>query len=327
MGFSVVAASAIIFTSVIFLSSLVYQSVNDSMEEVTDAVEDRREMDDDYASARFELTGYTYQGAAHLLILDAKNTGPSEIRLGDLNGKAEVDVILNGWSVSRSISSLSVDGDNTTLTWWPGSTLVIRLSNISIQDPGTLTILMAVPNGRTASISAARLPLPVAHGGLDRIVDEDTIIDFMSGSQPESSIVNWSWDWGDDSIVSYGKNASHAFEAPGHYVVRHSVLDTAGRNDTDSLVVIVRDTTSPVAEAGPNLTTPVNETVYFNASASYDPENGTIISYDWDFGDGSYGSGRYASHIYASAGNYTVRLTLEDLAGNRSWDELTVGVS
>ncbi len=52
-------------------------------------------------------------------------------------------------------------------------------------------------------------------------------------------------------------------------------------------------------------------TVTFNASASYDP-NGEIVSYDWDFGDGSSGSGMIVRHTYAEAGNYTVTLTIRD---------------
>jgi hypothetical protein len=38
-------------------------------------------------------------------------------------------------------------------------------------------------------------------------------------------------------------------------------------------------------------------TVSVDASASYDPD-GTIVSYDWDWGDGSAGTGETASHTY-----------------------------
>jgi len=51
--------------------------------------------------------------------------------------------------------------------------------------------------------------------------------------------------------------------------------------------------------------------VDFNASASYDPD-GTIVSYDWDFGDGFMGSGVTTSHMYTIAGNYSVSLTVID---------------
>ncbi len=57
-----------------------------------------------------------------------------------------------------------------------------------------------------------------------------------------------------------------------------------------------------------------NQNVTFNASSSYDPD-GTITSYQWDFGDGSTASGMTVQHSYSSAGTYTVTLTVTDNNG------------
>jgi hypothetical protein len=54
--------------------------------------------------------------------------------------------------------------------------------------------------------------------------------------------------------------------------------------------------------------------VSFNASASYDA-NGTIVSYEWDFGDGDSGSGVEAIHSYSDLGYHIVRLTATDNYG------------
>ncbi len=51
--------------------------------------------------------------------------------------------------------------------------------------------------------------------------------------------------------------------------------------------------------------------VSFNASASSDPD-GQIVSYTWDFGDGSSAQGMTTSHTYQSAGVYSIRLTVRD---------------
>jgi streptogrisin C len=52
----------------------------------------------------------------------------------------------------------------------------------------------------------------------------------------------------------------------------------------------------------------------FDASGSYDPD-GSIVSYFWDFGDGTTGSGVTTSHIYPYEGSFTVTLTVTDNVG------------
>jgi PKD repeat protein len=55
--------------------------------------------------------------------------------------------------------------------------------------------------------------------------------------------------------------------------------------------------------------------VNFDASASHDLD-GVIVNYQWDFGDGSTATGVQANHTFATAGVYTVTLTVTDDAGD-----------
>jgi 6-phosphogluconolactonase (cycloisomerase 2 family) len=52
----------------------------------------------------------------------------------------------------------------------------------------------------------------------------------------------------------------------------------------------------------------------FNGSGSSD-SGGTIVSYDWSFGDGDTNTGAGPAHVYRRAGRYMVTLTVTDNAG------------
>jgi PKD repeat protein len=52
----------------------------------------------------------------------------------------------------------------------------------------------------------------------------------------------------------------------------------------------------------------------FDGSGSSDPD-GSIVAYDWDFGDNQAGSGATTSHTYATSNTYTVVLTVTDDGG------------
>ena len=66
-------------------------------------------------------------------------------------------------------------------------------------------------------------------------------------------------------------------------------------------------------------------TVSFDGSQSTSP-NGNIVSYEWDFGDGSTSIRMKTSHIFTSAGEYTVTLTVTDDHGwkGKSQTHITV---
>lgn len=54
--------------------------------------------------------------------------------------------------------------------------------------------------------------------------------------------------------------------------------------------------------------------VSFDASASNDPD-GTIVAYNWNFGDFTTGSGKNTSHTFNTSGTFPVTLTVTDNSG------------
>jgi PKD repeat protein len=59
-----------------------------------------------------------------------------------------------------------------------------------------------------------------------------------------------------------------------------------------------------------------NDFARFDASNTFDP-NGDIISYYWNFGDGSQQAGKIVQHEYTEPGTYTVTVRAVDNANLR----------
>lgn len=85
------------------------------------------------------------------------------------------------------------------------------------------------------------------------------------------------------------------------------------------------DTTNPFAEIECKTEVNVSELIQFDASDSFDLD-GTIISYEWDFGDGITKKGKTATHKFAADGSYTVQLTVTDNEGNNGVNRKSISV-
>jgi PKD repeat protein len=101
--------------------------------------------------------------------------------------------------------------------------------------------------------------------------------------------------------------------------------------DNDGLVDTVA-TTSTISAVPPHAavdgpyTASEGTSINMSGAASNDP-NGTVVSYAWDFGDGSSGSGATVSHTYANNGSYTVSLTVTDNDGRTDATTTTATIS
>jgi len=85
------------------------------------------------------------------------------------------------------------------------------------------------------------------------------------------------------------------------------------------------DTVPPVADAGPDQSVLVGESLTLDGSGSADDSG--ISGFEWSLGDSSTKTGSTVTHSYGEAGVYTVTLTVTDGAGNVGQDTLTVTVT
>lgn len=157
-----------------------------------------------------------------------------------------------------------------------------------------------------------------------------TPIDFDGGNSSDTdggSIVSYDWDFGDGNTSNQVAINDHVYAQAGSYEVTLTVTDNDGLSDSASTSVqVTTDLPSAVITIeNPATSYAVEELVYFNGLSSSDPD-GTIVQYDWEFGDGAVGSGINASHAYSSTGTYSVTLTVTDNAGamNSSSVDVTV---
>lgn len=85
---------------------------------------------------------------------------------------------------------------------------------------------------------------------------------------------------------------------------------------------------SPVADFTWSPTSPaVNAETQFSAGSSFAASGRTLISYQWDWGDGSHvETGVTQDHDWIAAGSFFVTLTVTDDAGNKSSTTKTITV-
>ena len=142
-----------------------------------------------------------------------------------------------------------------------------------------------------------------------------------SGSSDDGSVVSYDWDFGDGNTAT-GANTSHTFAVGGTFDVTLVVTDNDGNAVPLTDQVDVIDPGGPTASFTHSC---VGTLCDFDGTSSTDPD-GTVVSYDWDFGDGNTATGATASHTYALSGIYNVSLTVADDIGNTTTTTTSITV-
>lgn len=134
--------------------------------------------------------------------------------------------------------------------------------------------------------------------------------DATGSADSDGTIAAYSIEFGDGSTADTA-TASHTYAAPGTYTVTLTVTDNGGLTATTTSTVTVSAHVAPNAQFN---WTQNNQIASFDATATT-IEPGVTATYAWNFGDGSTGTGSTPTHTYATAGNYTVVLTVTDSSG------------
>ena len=223
------------------------------------------------------------------------------------------------------------DGTITSYAWdfGDGGTASGATPTHTFSVDGTFTVSLTVTdNDGLADVGATSATINAAGGNVPPVANangpysgtEGVAVQFSSeGSMDtDGTVVSYAWDFGDGSASS-AANPMHTYVAAGTYNVTLTVTDDAadtGSDVTSATIEAVIVNAAPVADASGPYSGYVGEAIVFDGNSSSDAD-GTIVRYDWDFGDGATASdaGPGPSHTYAATGSYTVTLTVTDDAG------------
>ncbi|HMR97464.1 MAG TPA: PKD domain-containing protein [Microthrixaceae bacterium] len=180
----------------------------------------------------------------------------------------------------------------------------------SVRPRGTL----AVPEPPVAAISARPVagPRPLA-----------VTFDGSGSSDPRGTELTFNWDFG-DGTTGTGVRVRHDYTRTGPITATLTVTTPSGRRGSTTVVVDVADNVPVAAIAEPRDGTKVfrGQKVGFSSKGSGDPLDapfgGRVVSYRWDFGDGTGSTEADPVKVFSRSSpptGFPVVLTVTDDAG------------
>lgn len=254
---------------------------------------------------------------------------------------------------ARDFQDQALAGQRFALTV---STGTLSASDVTTDSTGTATVRFTAPAASTDVTSATISATPVAAVGTATSATRSIVIALTGPSVPSASFswtpitpgqydivtfdasattldgascletCTYAWDFG-DGISSSGRIAAHRFQSSATYSVKLTVTGPGGIVVTSNRTVVIGAAAAITAVITQSPTdAKVNDVVIFDGSSSTSPDGTAIVSYTWDFGNGSTASSRSATTTYTVARTYTVRLTIVDALGRTATTTRTVTV-
>lgn len=174
-----------------------------------------------------------------------------------------------------------------------GGTVSLAAENV---NGGNLDILIALYDGRGSLVASAD-PLTSLNASLVTTLRAGTYYVCVEGTAPGNP---------DTSYTEYGSLGQ--YRLTGVFATSQNAAPVASAT-----------TSSPTKGLAPL-------SITFSGAGSYDPD-GSIVSYDWAFGNGSTSTSISPNHVYNTPGVYTATLVVVDDKGASSSDSIVITVT
>jgi len=209
------------------------------------------------------------------------------------------DIISYSWNFGDTHTG---DGQNPTHTYATAGTYNVCL--VITDNVGCVSDIC-----HEVTVAAVE---PACHAGFtwDQ-VGNSLVVDFTNTSTSQNDIISYSWTFGDGGTGD-GANPSHTYNEAGTYVVCLIIHDSEGCvSDVCHEVHVEAAGSECHADFTWEQIPGTNQIHFHNTSTS----NSDIISFQWNFGDGSTGDGANPYHTYDEPGTYTVCLIIHNAGG------------
>ncbi len=237
-------------------------------------------------------------------------------------------------------ASETTDPDGSVAEYWwdfgDGTAEIGNPISHTFEEPGEYSVVLTVADGDGDTATLVRPiqifeadttpvasftwgPVSAAGTNLQRPLRAGDRVRFDAGPSydPDGTIVEYAWDFESDGtfdVVTSDAAITIDPLAVGTWPVTLRVVDGAGRADAIMRVLLIEEPKPPEAafDVSPPVPSIFDPVRFIDRSAGVD---GSIVSWEWTFGDGHASREREPMHRYEEVGRYEVGLTVTDSTG------------
>ncbi|MEQ1569651.1 MAG: PKD domain-containing protein [Myxococcota bacterium] len=200
--------------------------------------------------------------------------------------------------------------------------------SVAVPDPSMAVTATDPPTGDDDDAAPPENQAPIADAGadFDAALADEVELNGANSYDPDGDALEFDWEILDKpvdsgaSLLNDGRsNPSFFADRPGTYLVEVAVNDGLSVSTDQVVVTVLASNDGPVANAGPDQSVGLGDTVLLNGSGSYDPD-GDPLDFQWVIAAAPAGSGATLSGATTAlpqfvadlSGVYVVELVVSD---------------